>query len=135
MRTLQIITCAYRATAEEQDDTVVWITHAMRGAGGELDVLLRANAVSYAVTGQDAEGLSFGDWQQTQPPCLPRDINGLIDKGVSVYVADEDASDRGISDAKLLDGVRRVGRSELAALVLDYDRICLLYTSPSPRDS
>ena len=36
MKTLQIIRTAYRATIEEQDDTVVWITRAMRGAGAEL---------------------------------------------------------------------------------------------------
>ena len=35
-RQLHIVDGAYRATLEEQDDPVVWLCHAMRGAGAEL---------------------------------------------------------------------------------------------------
>ena len=90
MKVLQIIESAYRATQEEQDDTIVWISHAMKGAGADLNVLLRGNAVNYAINGQDASGLSFGAWKQTQPPNLARDIGGLVGKGVEVYIASED---------------------------------------------
>ena len=90
MKALNIIESGYRATLEEQDDTIVWITHAMKGAGADLDVLLRGNAVNYLVQGQDASGLSFGNENQTQPPQLAQDIAKLVEKGVTVYATEED---------------------------------------------
>jgi len=123
MKALQILKTAYRATIEEQDDTIVWITHAMKGAGAELDVLLKGNAVNYAVAAQNAEGLSFGDWLQTQPPRLGRDIDTLIGKDVSVYAVDEDVVERGLDGAELVDGVKRIRRDDIASLVRNYDQV------------
>lgn len=123
MKVLQIIDTAYRATIEEQDDTVVWITHAMAGAGGDFDVLLSGNAVNYSVKGQNAEGLSFGNWQQTQPPKLSRDIAGLMEKGIDVYLIAEDAEELGLRGSDQLHGVRTVSRAELPRLFENYERV------------
>jgi sulfur relay (sulfurtransferase) DsrF/TusC family protein len=123
MKVLQIIETAYRATIEEQDDTVVWITHAMKGAGGDLDVLLRGNAVNYALRGQDAAGLAFGEWRQTQPPRLADDIAGLIGKGVDVYYVQDDAVARGISESALVEDLKPLARNGLAALFGTYDQV------------
>ena len=133
MKALQVISTAYRATIEEQDDTSIWIAHVMKTAGAELAVLLRGNAVNYAVRGQDASGLAFGDKKQTQPPRLADDLGKLIATGVDVHVVADDAEARGISTSDLIAGVRPIGggaravhavRSDLA-LVADLGRVVM----------
>ena len=96
MKTLSIIESAYRATLEEQDDTIVWLHVAMQSAGAEIAVLMRGNAVNYLVTRQEASGLAFGDWRQTQPPAIASDLAALAAKGVEVSYVAEDLVDRGI---------------------------------------
>ena len=123
MKTLQIIRTAYRATIEEQDDTVVWITLALRGAGAELDVLLTGDAVNYALPAQDASGLAFGEWKQTQPPRIANDCAKLIEKGVGVSIVAEDARERGLEEAALVPGVRKLARAEIAGLLGRYERV------------
>ena len=123
MKVLQIIETAYRATLEEQDDTVIWFTHTMKGAGADLSVMLCSNAVNYAVKGQDAAGLSFGAWKQTQPPRIGEDLVGLIGKGIPVHVVEEDLLDRGIAKATLVDGVIPIKRSGIAGLMDAHDQV------------
>jgi sulfur relay (sulfurtransferase) DsrF/TusC family protein len=122
-KVLNIIETAYRATLEEQDDTVIWLTHAMKGAGAEMDVLLRGNAVNYAVKGQDASGLAFGEKRQTQPPRLDEDVAKLIAKGTKVYLIREDLVERGIDQEELISGVEMVSRQELPKLFAGYDQV------------
>ncbi len=121
--TLNIIESAYRATMEEQDDTVVWITHAMKGAGADVSVLLRGNAVNYAITGQKPPELRFGDWQQTHAAHIDEDIVSLIGKGVAVYAVEGDLVARGIAQTGLLAGVKTVDREGVLDLFENHDRI------------
>ncbi|MFQ5786019.1 MAG: hypothetical protein ACE5H8_14525 [Alphaproteobacteria bacterium] len=123
MKALNIIESAYRGTLEEQDDTIVWITHAMKGAGADLDVLLRGGAVNYAVKAQDASGLAFGERRQKHSPRLADDVAGLIGKGIEVYVVDEDLADRGVENGELIDGLRHVSRTEIPGLLGGYDQV------------
>ncbi len=123
MKVLQIIESAYRATSEEQDDTVVWLTHAMKGAGGDFTVLLRGAAVNYAVPGQDASGLTFGAWKQTEPPRLAESVAGLIAKSVDVYAVKEDMEERGLADTTLVPGIRRINRSRIASLMDSHQQV------------
>lgn len=123
MRALQIVETAYRATLEEQDDPILWLTHSMRDAGADLCVLLTGNAVNYLVRGQDAGGLRFGQWKQTHPPALLDDVAGLIAKGVPVFVMEEDLRRRGLADDDLLDGVTLLLLEELPALFETCHRI------------
>lgn len=123
MNTLSIIESAYRATIEEQDDTIVWIHGAMKAAGADVAVLLRGNAVNYLVEGQDCTGLAFGEWRQTQPPLIANDLAALIDKRVEIYYVAEDLVGRGIEVSQLIAGVRPVTRAAVADLIAGYGRV------------
>ena len=123
MKILQIINSAYRCTIEEQDDPVVWITHAMKGAGAELDALLRGNAVNYAVEKQSVSQFSIGGVEQTQPPNLPRDIMSLRAKDIGVFLVEEDCRERGLTPEDLLDGMQFVSRAQMATLFEQYDQV------------
>jgi hypothetical protein len=120
---LQIIETAYRATIEEQDDTCVWISHAMKGGGADIAVLLRGNAVNYACKAQDASGLAFGEKRQSHPPDLAGDVSGLVGKGVEVFVVEDDCAERGLERGDLIDGLKPVKRAALAKLFAGYDQI------------
>jgi sulfur transfer complex TusBCD TusB component (DsrH family) len=120
---LSIIESAYRATLEEQDDTVVWLMQSTRAAGLDLTVLLRGNAVNYAVDGQDASGLSFGERRQTQPPRIADDVARLAAAGVEVLVLEDDLTTRGLELEDLIAGVKLVSRQEIARLAGAHDQV------------
>src|SRR6266513_1154643 len=123
MKVLNVVEAAYRGTLEEQDDTIIWICHAMKSANADIDVLLRGNAVNYAVKAQDASGLSFGGTSQTQPPQLATDLVKLKGKGVKIFVVEDALRERGIEPGELLDGLDFVHRAKLAKLFGDYDQV------------
>src|SRR5215471_4210524 len=119
---LNIVETAYRAVMEEQDDTILWLVAAMQGAGGAHTVVLRGNAVNYAVVGQGAPGLTVGQWQQTQVPKMDRDVIDLIEnRRVPVYVIEEDLAERGIGRNELVPGIELLSRKGLPALFAGYD--------------
>jgi sulfur relay (sulfurtransferase) DsrF/TusC family protein len=120
---LQVVETAYRATLEEQDDTVLWITLAMNGSGGNFHVLLRGNAVNYACKGQDASGLAFGEKRQTQPPRIADDVAKVMAKGVDVYIVEDDVAERGLERGDLIAGLKPVARAGLPKLFASYDQV------------
>lgn len=123
MRVLQIIEPAYRATLEEQDDTVLWFTRAIRAAGAAADVLLVGTAVNYAMRGQDAAGLRIGAWSQRNPPAIAQEISRLIESGAHVSALSEDLAQRGIALESMAAGIATISRKQLGALFSQYDRI------------
>ena len=123
MKALNVIGTAYRGTLEEQDDTIVWFTHAMKGAGADLDVLLRGSAVNYATQGQEVAPLAFGDRQQQHAPQIPDEVASLISKGIAVYVLAEDLKDYGIDQAGLIKGTEIVRLSDLPKVLDKYDHV------------
>lgn len=123
MRVLHIVESAYRGTLEEQDDTIIWLAHCLRSAGAELTVLLKDNAVNYALLGEDSSGLRFGHWQQTRPPQIASQVSALIAKHVPVHVVEEHLAARGLQEAARIPDVRLVSRAALPGLFEEHDQI------------
>ena len=120
-KTLNIVESAYRAVMEEQDDTILWVLAAMQGAGAEHSVVLRGNAVNYAVAGQGAPALTVGEWKQTQAPHMDKDVIDLIEKRkIPVFVIEEDLALRGIERGELVPGVKLLSTKQLPKLMAEY---------------
>jgi hypothetical protein len=125
-KTLNIVETAYRAVMEEQDDTILWLLAAMQAAGAEHSVVLRANAVAYAVAGQGAPELSVGEWKQTGAPKMDRDVTDLVEKrNIPVYVIEEDIADRGIEKRELISGIKLLPRAALPGLCAEHALVSL----------
>jgi hypothetical protein len=123
MKHLNIVSSGYRATVEEQDDTVVWISHAMRNAGADIDLLLCGAAVNYPVRGQAIEPVTLGGREQKHGPDVHAQITGLVGNGAKVYAVREDLDERAIDHRSLLQDVQLIGRDELPALLSGYDQV------------
>ncbi len=121
-KTLNIVECAYRAVMEEQDDTILWLLAAMQGAGAEHTVVLRGNAVNYAVAGQGAPRLAIGGWEQTTAPRMDNDVLDLIEKRkIPVVVIEEDLAMRGIEPGELVPGVELMTSAMLPKRMAEYE--------------
>ena len=123
MKALNIISVAYRATLEEQDDTIVWLAHAMRGAGADVDILLRGPAVNYVVKGQAVAPLAIGGREQKHAPDVYAQVETLADKGAGVFVLAEDLKKRGLKQTPRLDSARLVSNNDLPDLFSNYDAV------------
>ena len=120
-KTLNIVESAYRAVIEQQDDTILWLLAAMQGAGAEHTVVLRGNAVNYAVNGQGAPGLAVGDWKQTQPPRMDRDLVDLMEKRkMTVFAIQEDLAAHGIDAGELLPAIKLISAKTLPKLMAEH---------------
>ena len=123
MKVLNIVETAYRATLEEQDDTILWLSQSFYHAGVDISVLLRGNAVNYLVKGQTPFNLHFGTWKQTQPPVLDQDLEMMIAKDIPVYAISNDIQARALPSDRLIEGVSKIQTSQISELFEQFDYV------------
>lgn len=123
MRLLNIVSSGYRATIEEQDDTIVWLTHCLRKAGADVDLLLRGAAANYPVSGQNVHPVCIGGREQRHSPEIHGQIADFAGNGSKVMVVREDLDERGIDRRRLLQQVEIIEGGALPRVLAAYDQV------------
>ncbi len=120
---LCVVETPYRGTLEEQDDATLWLTHALKNAGGDMGVLLRGNAVNYAVASQDPAGVVIGKLLIERPVYPQKSLLKMKQAGIPVRVIREDVEERGIPLESLVKDFELISGSELPNLFSQYDQV------------
>jgi hypothetical protein len=121
---LNVVSSSYRATLEEQDDTVLWLTYTMKVNGAQPDVLLRGSCVNYGLNEVSAKKpLEIADWKQTNPPDMHTDLKRMHASGIQIFYLEEDAVALSLQKKELFDFMKPISKEELAKLFAVYDYV------------
>ncbi|SNR86187.1 Sulfur transfer complex TusBCD TusB component, DsrH family [Methylobacillus rhizosphaerae] len=123
MKILQIVEQAFRTLVEEQDDTILWLTQSMAGAGANLEVLLSGNAVYYAVMKNRQPAVKIGDWVQQEPADIPSDLGRILEQDIPVYVLKHELEERGLNVDMLRPSIKPIDRTQLVSLYKQVDQV------------
>ena len=123
MKVLTILSDGYRATLEEQDDTVLWISQALRRAGAQLDLLLRGSAANYVVEEQAVSPLTIGARTQRHAPDVHAQVCELAQSGARIFVVAADVERYGIAESRKLRAAEVVPVADMPRLLSSYDSV------------
>jgi hypothetical protein len=122
-RSLAIVERAWRGSVEEQYAHILWLARILKRMRSDIGVLLRGNAVGYAVRNGPARDLQIVGIQLDPIQRLDTAVADLLADGVPVYVSQCDCDRLGIAFEVIVPGVVWVGSAGIARLCQSYDRI------------
>jgi sulfur transfer complex TusBCD TusB component (DsrH family) len=92
-------------------------------AGQPLTLLLREDAVNYAVRGQDGTGIKIAGTVVQPGFLIETDLASCRQSNIPVYAVREDLDARGIKPDELIGGVQLLGERELGRFVDQFDTV------------
>lgn len=123
MKILSILSSGYRATLEEQDDTVLWFSQTLRRSSADIDLLLRNSAVNYIVGGQVVTPLAIGGREQRNAPDVHGQVLALAESGAGIFVLEEELEKYGLADKAKHNWIQVIAAPDLPSMVAGYDRV------------
>lgn len=120
-RHLAIVERAFRGSLEEQYGHILWVATSLRKMKTEIDVILKGNAVLYAVKLQPRRHLDIGRLQIDQLPDYVQSITDMMASGMTLYVMQPDCYRLGIAIEELIPGVQSINTEEFVACLECYD--------------
>ncbi|WP_369390553.1 hypothetical protein AB5J72_25155 [Streptomyces sp. CG1] len=125
MTSLAIVERAYRGAVEVAYFDALFLGIEIHRQLG-LDVVLRGEAVTYAVEAAPAPPLKIGGRLLEALDAPREDLLRLREAGVGIWVEEDGLAALGIGRERLIDGVRCAAPGELAARWPEYDRVFYL---------
>lgn len=92
-------------------------------AGNPLSVLLREDAVNYAVRGQNGSGIKIAGATVQPGFMIESDLAAVGEARTPLYAIREDLVERGIPADELVRGVKLLGRDDLGRFVDGFDAV------------
>ena len=92
-------------------------------AGQGMTLLLREEAVNYAVRGQDGTGIKIAGILVQPGFLIETDLKSLTQSNIPVYALQEDLEERGIKKGELVEGVGLMSRTEMGKFVDQFDTV------------
>ena len=92
-------------------------------AGQPLTLLLREDAVNYAVRGQDGTGIKIAGLTIQPGFLIETDLSSLKQSNIPVYAVSEDVEERGLKQGDLIAGIQFLSKKEMGKFVDQFDTV------------
>ena len=92
-------------------------------AGQAMTLLLREEAVNYAVRGQEGSGIKIAGAVVQPGFLIETDLRSIQQTKILVYAVREDLAERGVKQEELIEGVQLLSERELGKFVDQFDTV------------